>query len=280
MIFALKKSMTYKSFLTAIILLILPSFVLASPREEIILVIGGGYSLSPDEAARRWALDWAPSQIYFEEHLKLMHSFNFNIQYFFSREYGLKLEFHHQKGSYFSHLEWRGLWIGEMYYVVDHIEEPYTKPWSISSISASFLAALRRTLSTPRYPYAFVGAGFYILGGDQELVLDRIRLGPGRAGWLLTLGGGLKIRLSRSLNLDLRIFAEAITNPDAPYRRSFYTGSVPTYAGTIYAGTLQFSLDEVLDTGKIIRTPEALVRTFSYFGLDINLEFVLPRKKK
>jgi hypothetical protein len=275
MFFAVKQAMKLNLFWTVILLAFLPAFVLASPEKEVILGIGGGYSLCPEEAARHWRLDWAPGQIYFEEHLQLTYSLNLNIQYFFNKDIGVKLEYQYQRGSYFSHLEWYSEWQpdpmgGIIYLDIDHIEEPNTQPWSISSISVSLVAAQRRFLERRQFPYGFVGAGFYVLGGDRELVLDRIRLGPSRTGWLMKIGGGIKYRLSRSLRLNVRIYGEAIWNQSA-YSRG---------TGSLYAGTLQFSSRVYFDEGRIVREVRALVRSFVYLGIDLSLEFTLPSKKK
>lgn len=273
MFLAVKQAMKLKLFWTVILLVSLPAFVLASPDKEVVLGIGGGYSLSPDESARHWRLDWAPGQIYFEEHLQLTYSLNLNLQYFFNKDIGVKLEYQYQRGSYFSHLEWYGLNTGDPldpFIDIGLIEEPYTQPWSISSISVSLVAAQRRTLNSRRFSYGFVGGGLYVLGGDRELVLDRIRLGPNRTGWQMKLGGGIKYRLSRSLRLNVRIYGEAIWN-QAASRRSL---------DFLYASELQFSVGLYLDEGMIVRDVRALVRSFAYLGVDINLEFTLPNKKK
>jgi hypothetical protein len=275
MFLAGKHMMKLKLFWTVILLVFVPAFVLASPEKEVIFGIGGGYSLSPDESARHWRLDWAPGEIYFEEHLQLMYSLNLNLQYFFDKNFGLKLEYQYQRGRYFSHLEWYSGWLldpmGRLIPIdIDHIEDPYTELWSISSISASFMAAQRRILNSRRFSYGFVGVGLYFLGGDQEFVLDRIRLGPGRTGLLMKIGGGIKFRLNRSLRLNFRIYGEAIWNQSA-YRSA---------TATLYAGSLQFSSRAYANEGRIIRETDALVRSFSYFGVDLSLEFTLPGKKK
>jgi hypothetical protein len=198
---------------------------------------------------------------------------NFNLQYFFSKDIGMKLEYQYQRGSYFCHLEWYRLITSDPvdpFIDINYIEEPYTKPWSISSISVSFMAAQRRILNSRRIPYGFVGVGFYVLGGDRELFLDRVRIGPSRTGLLMKIGAGIKFRMSRSLRLNLRIYGESIWNQSA-YQRGF---------STLYSGVLQFSPDVYFDEGRIVRDIEAFVRTFAYFGVDLSLEFTLPIKKK
>ena len=273
MFFAVKQMMKLKLFWSVILLVFLPAFVFASPDKEVIIGIGGGYSLSPDESARHWRLDWAPGEIYFEEHLRLTYSLNFNLQYFFDKTFGLKFEYQYQRGSYFSHLEWYGLNTGDPFdpfIDINHIEEPYTRPWSISSISVSLMAAQRRILNSKRFPYGFVGVGLYILGGNREFVVDRVRIGPNRTGFLMTLGGGIKYRLSRSLRLNARIYGETILNQFAS-QRSLYT---------LYASELQFSVASYIDEGRIVRDQRALVRSFAFLGIDLSLEFTLSGKKK
>jgi hypothetical protein len=86
----------------------------------------------------------------------------------------------------------------------------------------------------------------------------------------MKIGGGIKYRLSRSLRLNVRIYGEAIWNQAASRRGT----------GSLYAGTLQFSSRAYIDEGRIVRNVESLVRSFVYLGMDINLEFTLPSKKK
>ncbi|MDH4257660.1 MAG: outer membrane beta-barrel protein, partial [Candidatus Aminicenantes bacterium] len=216
--------MKLRLFLAAALLaLVLPSY-LASQQKEVIIGTGGGYSLSLDAAASPWEIDWAPGEIYFKEHMKLKESFSFNVQYFFNKEIGLQLEFHHQKASYFSQLEWYGLYIESFYIDIDHIEEPYTKPWSISSLSVSLFIAKRQYFNQKVFPYAFVGAGLYFLEGDREFVLSRFRLGPRKTGELFKLGGGFKYRLNRFLLLNFRFFGQSIWRKEARYRSSLYGG--------------------------------------------------------
>jgi len=237
-------------------------------QKEFILGFGGGYSLSLDTSMESWELDWAPTRMYFKEHMKLKHCFNLNAQYFFNKELGLQLEFNHQKGSYFSHLEWYGIWDGDVYIQINHIEEPYRTPWSISSFTLSLLVAKRRYWTQGIFPYAFVGIGFYVLSGNQELVLNRFRLGPKRTGDLLKLGGGIKFNINRSLRLNLRIYAKSIR------RKGIFPQS------SLYAGTSQFDYLSYFTEEKIIRIPDALVDSVTYFGLDINLELRLSKAKK
>jgi hypothetical protein len=268
MLFALRKIMKLRLFLAAAFLvLVLPSYLI-SQQKEFTVGIGGGYSLSLDAACSPWEIDWAPGEIYFKEHMKLKHSFSFNVQYFFNKEIGLQLEFHHQKASYFSQLEWYGLYIESLYIDIDHIEEPYTKPWSISSLSVSLFIAKRRDFDQKVFPYAFVGAGLYVLEGDKEFVLDRFRLGPRKTGELLKLGGGFKYRLNRFLQLNFRFFGQSIWRKESRYRSTFW------------AGLPQFDYDLYFATGEIARVSTAWIKTFTFLGAELSLEFRFSRKKK
>ena len=268
MSFALKKIMKTRLFLAAALLaFVLPSY-LASQQKEFIVGIGAGYSLSLDAAVSPWEINWAPGEIYFKEHMKLKNSFSINVQYFFNKEIGLQLEFHHQKASYFCLLEWYGLYIESTYIDIDHIEEPYTKPWSLSSLNVTLFVAKRRYFDQKIFPYAFVGAGLYFLEGDREFVLDRFRLGPRKTGELLKLGGGFKYRLNSFLLLNVRFLGQSIWRKEARYRSS------------LYAGALQFDPDRYFATGEIARVSTAWIKTFTFLGAELSLEFRFSRKKR
>ncbi len=271
MFFAPRKAMKLKPFLALVLLaLVLPPY-LASQQKEFIVGIGGGYSLSLDAAASPWEIDWAPGEIYFKEHMKLKNSFSINVQYFFKKDLGIQLEFHQQKASYFSQLEWYGIYTDDPmnpYLDIDHIEEPYTKPWTISSLNVSLFIAKRRHSYQKSFPYAFVGVGLYVLGGDREFVLSRFRLGPRKTGELLKLGGGFKYRLNSFFLLNFRIFGQSIWRKEARYRSS------------LYAGALQFDPDLYFATGEIARISTAWVKTFTFLGAEISFEFCLSRKKR
>lgn len=260
--------MKLRLFLAAALLaFVLPPY-LASQQKEFIVGIGGGYSFSLDAAASPWEIDWAPGEIYFEEHMKLKNSFSFNVQYFFNKEIGLQLEFHRQKASYFSHLEWYGLYTGNIYTDIDHIEEPYTKPWSLSSLIVTLFIAKRRYFDQKIFPYAFVGAGLYVLEGDREFVLNRFRLGPRKTGELLKLGGGFKYRLNGFLLVNVRFFGQSIWRKEARFRSS------------LWAGLPQFDYDLYFATGEIARVSTAWVKTFTFLGAELSLEFRFSRKKR
>lgn len=271
MFFAQKKAMKLRPFLAvALLALVLPSY-LASQQKEFIVGIGGGYSLSLDAAVSPWEIDWAPGEIYFKEHMKLKNSFSINVQYFFKKDLGIQLEFHQQKASYFSQLEWYGIYTDDPlnpYIYIGHIEEPYTKPWTISSLNVSLFIAKRRHSFQKSFPYAFVGAGLYVLGGDREFVLSRFRLGPRKTGGLLKLGGGFKYRLNQFLLLNFRIIGQSIWRKEARFRSS------------LFAGTLQFDPDLYFATGEIARVSTAWVKTFTFLGAEISFEFCLSGKKR
>ena len=269
MFFAPRKLMKLRWFLAVVLLAFVLPPNLASQQKEFIVGIGGGYSLSLDAAASPWEIDWAPGEIYFKEHMKPKNSLSINVQYFFKKDIGLQLEFHQQKASYFSQLEWYGIYTDDPlnpYLEIDHIEEPYTKPWSIFSFSVSLLIAKKRYKKS--YPYASVGFGICVLNGDKEFVLNRYRLGPARTGEFLKLGGGFKYRLNKLLLLNLHFFGQSIWRKEARYRSS------------LFAGALQFDPDLYFATGEIARVSTAWVKTFTFLGAEICFEFCLSGKKK
>ncbi len=186
-----------------------------------------------------------------------------NVQYFFNREWGLQLEFNHQKGSYFSHLEWYRIESEGETIEINHIEEPWWKTWELSSLSLSVLYVWRRSPKQRIIPYAFIGGGLYLLSADKELVLNRWRLGPKKTGTKLKLGGGLKYRVGGKLLLNLKIFGENI------YRRTV------GYEQVTYVGPEQFDGYYYLMTHKINRMGRAISKIFSHLGINLSLEFRL-----
>lgn len=252
-----------KSAITIIVsLLILPALSLGSKKREIILGFGGGYSLPIDATLKSYEYNF-PNLLYFKEQGKMEHCLSANVQYFFNRKLGLQLEFSHQKASYFSHLEWYGRLQGDEIFEINHIEEPYWKTWKLSSLTLSLLFAWRHHQSQRMYPYASIGIGLYFLNANKELVLNRWRLGPKKNGSKAKLGGGLKYRLSSKLMLNLKIFAETT------YRRR------ADYGELLYVGSEQFDFYYYLIENKIARVGQVIVKTFSYGGIDLSLEFRL-----
>lgn len=269
--------MKFKAFILFISLfLILPPFILAAKKREIILSFGAGYSVSLDSASRRFEFDYRdepPTLIYFKENAGMKDSLNFNLQCFFTTNWGVQLELSRQKASYFCHLEWYGKWINaptwddperQVYIEINHIEEPYRKPWTVSSATLSMLFAQRYSGRQRMYPYFFAGAGLYLLSGDEDLVLNRFRYGPKKMNTKIKFGAGLKYRLNQKLGLNLRTFCDSC-------RR--YTTARSGYFR--YVGADQFDFEWYMSEGKIGRIGRAIVRTLSYVGIDLSLEFWL-----
>lgn len=249
--------------------LILCPLCTAAIKREIILSFGGGYSLSFDSVFNKTEIFYA-DEIYFKEKARMKQCFNLNLQYFFNVKLGAQLELSHQEASYFSHLEWYGLWVqdpysptGYTYIDINHIEQPYWERWSISSIGLSVISPWRKYVNQRLYPYISGGVGLYLLSGDQDRVLSRFRLGPRKTQTKYKISVGLKYTLNSKLNLNLRIFCEMIKR----YRRAYTYG--------IYNGPEQFDLEWYLSEGKIARVGRALIPSYSYGGIDISLEFKL-----
>jgi len=268
--------MKLKPLMAAILLVTLPSVSLASKKKEIILSFGAGYSMALDATFQEMVYDFSASdEFYFKEKGRMKQRFSFNIQYFFNIRWGLKLEFSQQKASYFSHLEWYGKWVptgkpppapSREYIEINHIEEPYWENWNLTSLTLSLLIAGRRYLNQKLYPYLSVGTGLYFLNADEELVLNRWRLGPKKRGEKLMIGGGFKYWLSSKLGLNLRIFAETIRRREGGYRES------------LWVGLDQFDYQSYLDEEKIVRYDyggKVFVSTFTYGGIELSLEFKL-----
>ncbi len=272
-----REAMKLKSTLFILFfLLFLSPLSQASQEKNIIIGFGPGYSFALPSLAT-WELDWAPSLIYFKERTRMKHNLNFNLQYFFNKRLGLQLEFNFQKISYFSHLEWYGKWIINpnrsdpeqmILYEINHIEEPYTKSFNLSSLSLSVLVAERRYMNQRMFPYFFAGFGVYLLSTDEDLVLNRWRLGPGKTGLKIKGGGGFKYRITPKVGLNIRLFFESILRK---YGRNRVTSRS--------IGTDQFDFDWYVYSGEVGRVQGALVKSFSYFGLDLSLEFWLKRKR-
>jgi opacity protein-like surface antigen len=262
--------MTTKRFLAVLVsLLILSALCQAAKLREIILSFGAGYSLGLDSTLKKNEIFYT-DQIYFKEQTRMKECLNLSLQYFFTPAFGAQLELNHQEASYFSHLEWYGLLVqdwssptGYRYIEINHIEEPYWERWGISSVGLYVIAPWRKRINQRLYPYISGGIGLYLLSGDKDKVLDRFRLGPRKTQTKYKVSGGLKYSLNSKLNLNLRIFCEML-------RR--YRG-----AGiyVIYNGPDQFDLDWYLSEGKIGRVGRSIIGTYSYGGIDINLEFKL-----
>ncbi len=257
--------MKLKSAIAIIIsLLTLPLFSLGAinKNKEIIIGLGGGFSLPTGAPLRTYEHNF-PGLLYFKEKGKMEHYLSANVQYFFNRKWGLQLEFSHQKGSYFSHLEWYGIPSGTEIIEINHIEEPYWKTWKLSSLTLSLFRIWRRNPNQRIFPYVFGGFGLHLMSADKEMVLNRWRLGPKKTGTKLKLGGGLKYRIGAKLMLNLKIFSE-----------NFYRRTVG-YERHVYVGPDQFDSNYFLTTSKITRMGRAIAKIFSCAGIDFSLEFML-----
>ncbi|UCE21973.1 MAG: outer membrane beta-barrel protein [Candidatus Aminicenantes bacterium] len=266
----LKKAVKLKSFIFAALVVFFPLISSASPKKEIILGFGLGYSGSFDATLQEWIYDYTEhNEMYFKERGKVKNNLSIYAQYFFSPRIGLELEFRQQKGSYFSHLEWFGRWIddplgGEIYIPINHIEEPYRKDWTVSSLTLCFVYAYRQYSGQKLYPYLSVGFGFHFLNADQELVRNRWKLGPEKSGESMKLGVGLRYRFSSKLAVNFKVFGESLL-------RGWYS------QGTTYVGHDQFDFYFYMETNEVIRSRHRnlTARSFTHGGINLSLEFRL-----
>jgi len=264
--------MRLKSFLTAALIVFFPLISLASTKKEIILGFGIGYSGSLDATLQEWEYDYTEhNELYFKERGKMKNNLSFYAQYFFTHKFGLELEFRRQNASYFSHLEWYGRWIfyplapeGESYTAINHIEKPYWKDWSVSSLTLCFIYAYRQYTGQKLYPYISVGLGFHFLSADQELVLNRWKLGPKKSGECVKFGVGLRYRFTSKLALNLKVFGESLLRG-------------LRYQGTTYVGHDQFNFYVYMETNEVVRSwhRNLTVRAFTHCGINLSLEFRL-----
>ncbi|MGD2245145.1 MAG: outer membrane beta-barrel protein [Candidatus Aminicenantes bacterium] len=262
----LKKAVRLKSFIAAAFLVIFPLSSFASSKKEIILGFGLGYSGSLDATLQEQEYDYTEfNEMYFKERGKVKNNFSVYAQYFFSKRFGLELEFRRQNGSYFSHLEWYGRWFTEFDYIeINHIEDPYRKDWNVSSLTLCFIYAYRQYTGQKVYPYLSVGFGYHFFSADQELVLNRWKLGPEKSGECIKFGVGLRYRFSPKLALNLKIFGESII------RRT-------RRGGTTYVGHDQFNFYVYMETNEVIRSwhRNLIAGFFSHGGINLSLEFRL-----
>ncbi len=266
------KAVKLKSFIFAALVVLFPLISSAAPKKEIILGFGLGYSGSFDATLQEQEYDYTEhNEMYFKERGKVKNNLSVYAQYFFTPRFGLELEFRRQNGSYFSHLEWFGRWIpdplapgGESYIPINHIEEPYRKDWSVSSLTLCFIYAYRQYTGKKFYPYLSVGFGYHFLSADQEMVLNRWKLGPEKSGNCMKFAVGLRYRFTSKLALNLKIFGESIIR--APRRR-----------GTTYVGHDQFNFYVYMETNEVVRSwhRNLLAGFFSHGGINLNLEFRL-----
>ncbi len=258
--------MKLKSFIFAALVVFFPLISSASPKKEIILGFGLGYSGSFDATLHEQVYDYTEhNEMYFKERGKVKNNFSLYAQYFFTHRFGIELEYRHQNGSYFSHLEWYGRWIDDFIYVpINHIEEPYRKDWSVSSLTLSFIYTYRHYTGQKLYPYLTVGFGYHFFTADQELVRNRWKLGSEKSGESMKLGVGLRYRFNSKLALNFKVFGESLL-------RGWYN------QGTTYVGPDQFNFDIYMETEEVVRSRHRnlTARTFTHGGINLSLEFRL-----
>ncbi|MBU1338850.1 MAG: hypothetical protein KKD56_07275 [Acidobacteria bacterium] len=242
--------------------------------QRLVLGIGAGYGFPLE--------DWLSSktyvlrdQIFFEEEGLLSSSLRINGQFFFNKVVGLVVEYGRQQARYLSHLDWYGLWVQDpatfkwKYFPIDHYEDPQTHFWAIHSFLAGVTYNFKMWDARTRWvPYMTVLAGFYTLSGDQEKVLDRFRLGPEKTMTTIKSGLGGKYRLNNRVFLTAQLTAQVLMRKRGR-RMEFEIETQPRE---------QFDYNEYWDSGRVVRNPGAIVRSFAYAGLEIGIEFNLLYK--
>jgi hypothetical protein len=242
-------------------LVVLPSHSLGEKkRGPIILGIGGGYSFFLDSGLRLYEV-YHPKLIYFSEQLKLRQNYHLYAQYFPWRGFGFQLEFDHQKARYDSDLKWYGhLKPDGKVIAINHIEEPYTESWSLSSIAASILYALTLPRDEKLRPYISAGFGYYFTSGDEERFYYRTRLGPKKSGNLVKLGLGVKYQINPKIGINFRGLGCTIWRREYGFSEIMY-------------GPVQFEYETYVETEKIIRAQKLLVNSFTFLGITLSLEY-------
>lgn len=264
--------MKIKSFITAAFVVFFPLISSASPKKEIILGFGLGYSGSFDATLQEQVYDYTEhNEMYFKERGKVKNNLSVYAQYFFTHRFGLELEFRRQNGSYLSHLEWYGRWISdpldpdrEIYIPINHIEEPYRKDWSVSSLTLCFIYAYRQYSGRKFYPYLSIGVGFHFLNADEDLVSNRWKLGPKKSGECMKFAVGLRYRFTSKLALNFKVFGESLLRDRHAQ-------------GTTYVGHDQFDFYVYMETNEVVRSRNRnlTASTFTHGGINLSLEFRL-----
>jgi hypothetical protein len=259
--------MKHKSLIVLFILLFLPHFsTAASVRPVFILGLGGGYSMIADGAVRsnEYSFD---NLIDFKEKLRLKNLWRFNLQAYFLQDFGIQVEYTHQKADYFSDLKWYGWWdttgTQPIYIPINYFEEPYRTPWSLKSTSIGLVIGGNRALFGELFPYATAGIGYYKIKGNPDLFLNRTRLGSLTQGMTVKISGGVRHRIFPFLGINLRISGETL------YRSHGRIGME-----TIDPGPDQLDIELYYRTGHIFRTAYMLAKAITYISVEINLEFI------
>ncbi len=250
-----------------IILLFFPHFsTAASVRPIFIIGLGSGYSSIMDGRMRSNEYEFE-SLIDFKEKLRLKNLWRFSIQAYVLGDFGIEVEYTHQKASYFSELKWYGWWylggFEPVYIPINHFEDAYWSQWSLNSYSIGLIIGGNRPLFGELFPYATAGIGSYKIKGDPELFLYRTRLGSITQGTTIKIGGGVRHRILPFLGLNLRISGITIRSHASRLGES------------LYMGPEQFNIERYSKTGQIFRIGDVLAKTFTYLSIEINLEIIL-----
>ncbi len=259
--------MKQKMSIVLFIIILLPHYSRAAPvRPIFILGLGSGYSMIMDGHMRsnEYVFD---TLIDFKEKLRLKNLWKFSIQAYVLGDFGIEVEYTHQKASYFSDLKWYGWWfsggIEPVYIPINHIEDPYWSPWSLNSYSVGLIIGGNRPLFGELFPYVTAGIGSYKIKGDPELFLYRTRLGSITQGMTIKISGGVRHRILPFLGLNLRISGITIRSNESRLGESLYMGSE------------QLDIKRYTQTGQIFRMGDVLAKTFTYLSIEINLEIIL-----
>lgn len=259
--------MKQKMLIVLFIILLLPhSSAAASVRPIFIFGLGSGYSMIMDGKMRsnEYVFD---TLIDFKEKLRLKNLWRFSIQAYVLGDFGIEVEYTHQKASYFSELKWYGLWssgnIEPVYIPINHFEDAYWSQWSLNSYSVGLIIGGNRPLFGELFPYATTGIGSYKIKGDPELFLNRTRLGSLIQGMTIKISGGVRHRILPFLGLNLRISGITIRRSESRIDEIFYIG--PN----------QFDLERYSQTGEIFRIGDVLAKSFTYLSIEIDLEIIL-----
>ena len=249
------------------IILFLPHFSTASIKPIFIFSLGGGYSLIAEGGIRSNQYVFE-SLIDFEEELKLKNLWSFNLQAYFLKDFGIQVEYAHQKADYFSDLKWYGWWdttgLSPVYVPINHFENPRWSQASLKSTNIGFIIGGDSPLFGELFPYATAGIGFLKLQGDRQGFLNRTRLGSINHGMTVKISGGVRHRIFPFLGINLRISGETIWGK---------LGGIGTESN--YKGPEQMSIELYYQTGEIFRTEQALVKAFTYLSIEISMEIIL-----
>jgi len=208
----------------------------------------------------------------FKEKLELKNLWSFNLQAYFLKDFGIQVEYTHQRARYFSDLKWYGWWdtteLIPVYVPINHFEDAYWTQWSLKSYSAAFIVGGNSPLFGELFPYATAGIGLYKMKGDPDLFLYRTRFSGLTHGMTVKISGGIRHRILPFLGLNLRISGVTIGRFN------------PTRGENLYMGPDQLDLKMYYLTGHISRTKEALAKSFTYLSIEINLEIIFKMPQR